>query len=129
MTWQWLASTTELQTEDYGYDYEALRSDAGAMAAYIDWNMTAAVQELAEARVEFSWKPWAKDNPFVNRDRILGEVVDAHHFTGNILSALGVTDAEYEAVYQAKQAKNRRRQSSGTYSAVKGELGEGSEDE
>jgi len=133
--WRWLYSTYDLQSGTYGYDLdwfaEGLRLEAPAvvkeLAAYIDWNMTAAVQELAEARIEFSWKPWAIDDPFVNRDRIVNEIVDVNHFLGNILTAMGVDDAEYEAVYQSKQRKNRERAASGTYSAKKGTLGEGSD--
>jgi hypothetical protein len=125
--WQWLASTTELQTETYNYDYDRLRERHAEMSKYIMWNMFAAFQELAEASVEFSWKPWAVDQPFANRDRIRDEIIDVNHFLGNILSALGVTDKEYEEAYREKQDKNRRRAASGTYSAKKGTLGEGSE--
>jgi hypothetical protein len=134
-SWKWLRSTKKLQAETYHYDLQwfisGLRlgspSVVAEVASYIDWNMTAAVQEMAEARVEFSWKPWAVDKPFVNKERLLDEIVDVNHFLGNILTAIGVTDEEYEAAYQAKQAKNRERAASGSYSAIKGELGEGSE--
>lgn len=133
--WQWLRSTYGLQVGTYGYDLdwfaEGLRLGAPSvikeLARYIDWNMTAAVQELAEARVEFSWKPWAVDDPFVNRERLINEMVDVNHFIGNVLTAMGVTDEEYEIAYQAKQQKNRERAASGSYSAIKGSLGEGSE--
>lgn len=125
--WQWLKSTTELQTLVYHYNYEMLRAAPIQLSQYLMWNMFAAFVEIAEASVEFSWKPWAMDEPFANRDRILEEVVDVNHFLGNILSVLGVTDAEYEAAYRAKQMKNTRRQASGRYSAKKGSLGEGSD--
>jgi hypothetical protein len=129
--WEWLASTKKLQEETYGYDLARLSSliDPEATAKYIDWNTTAAVQELAEVREEFSWKPWATDAAFVNRERIIEESVDALHFIGNILVGLGVDDAELAALYQAKQEKNRRRQASGTYSARKGRISEGSNNE
>lgn len=133
--WQWLKSTEELQTRIYAYDLEwfaeglrlGIPSVVKELAHYIDWNITAAVQELAEARVEFSWKPWAIDDPFVNRERLVNELVDVNHFIGNVLTAMGVTDEEYAAAYQVKQQKNRARAASGTYSAIKGELGEGSD--
>lgn len=67
---------------------------------------------------EFSWKHWATDQ-YVNRERILDEIVDVHHFTGGMLVALGVDDDEYEAAYQAKQQVNRERMASGTYTARK----------
>lgn len=127
--WAWLSSTTNLQTNVYHYDYEALKQDPKAMSGYLFWNLFATFIELAEISVEFSWKPWAVDKPFANRDRILEEVVDANHFLGNMLSALGVTDEEYAEAYARKQAKNQRRQESGTYSAIKGGLGDGSENE
>ena len=127
--WRWLESTRELQSQTYGYDFDALRADPKALAQHIFWNNFAAFVELAELSVEYSWKPWAVDEPFVNRERILAEAVDVGHFTANVLVAIGVTDDEYEAAYKAKQEKNRRRQASGSYSAKKGGLGEGSEAE
>jgi len=127
--WQWLKSTDRLQRETYGYGnmYEAAREDPGVLVEYLDWNQTAAVQELAELREEFSWKPWAKDKPFVNRERVLKEAVDVAHFLGNILTAIGVTDEEWEAAYRLKQDINRQRAASGTYSARKGGLSQGSD--
>lgn len=41
------------------------------------------------------------------------------HFIANMLVAIGVTDDEFEAAYQAKQQVNRERQASGTYLARK----------
>jgi hypothetical protein len=133
--WKWLSSTYELQSEVYEYPLtwfsQGLRLGSVAvmkeLAAYIDWNITAAGQELAEARIEFSWKPWAVDAAFVNRRRIIEELVDVNHFIGNILVAMGVSDEEYAKIYQEKQQKNRDRAASGTYSAKKGGLGEGSD--
>jgi hypothetical protein len=135
--WKWLDSTYYLQRDTYGYDLDALaigaRPDVSddrfvdTLAKYIDWNVTAAVQELAEVREEFSWKPWATDEPFVNRDRVLNEVVDVLHFLGNILVGMGVNDKELVAAYCAKQKKNVARKTSGNYSARKGGLSEGSD--
>jgi len=133
--WTWLGSTYELQNEVYGYPLRwfigGLEIGSPAvtkqLAAYIFWNSFSAVQEIAEMNVEFSWKPWAVDEPFVNRERILDEIVDVNHFLGNILVGLGVSQAEYEAAYQKKQQKNRERAASGSYSAKKGSLGEGSD--
>lgn len=125
--WRWLESTAELQEDSYGYSYEKFLVDEAGLTHYLDWNVTAAVQELAEIREEFSWKPWATDLPFHHRDRIRDEVIDVMHFLGNILTSVGVTDEELEAFYRAKQDINRRRQASGTYSAQKGGLPHGSE--
>lgn len=123
--WRWLESTHELQTQTYGYDFESMST--GDLASYVTWNVFATYQELAEISVEHSWKPWAVDDPFVNRRRILDEVVDCLHFLGNILVGLRVDDAELESAYRAKQGQNRRRSASGTYSARKGGVGDGSD--
>jgi len=127
--WKWLASTYYLQRDTYNYDLDFLSSlsSLSDTTYYLKWNLLAAYQELGELGVEFSWKPWAVDEPFVNRRRILDEAVDVMHFIGNMLVGLGVTDIEFEGAYRQKQDKNRRRAASGTYSAKKGRLGEGSE--
>lgn len=125
--WGWLESTKKLQEETYGYIFDDIQQQTGDIAFYLEWNVFAAYQELAELSVEFSWKPWAVDEPFVNRDRIRDEAIDILHFVGNILTAIGVTDEELAEHYQAKQEKNRRRAASGKYSARKGGLGEGSD--
>lgn len=127
--WKWLESTDKLQRETYGYGdmYEQAQQDPAVLVEYLDWNQTAAVQELAELREEFSWKPWAKDKPFVNRERIIKEAVDAAHFLGNILTSVGCTDKEWEAAYRFKQDINRQRAASGNYSARKGGLSQGSD--
>ena len=134
-TWRWLASTTELQESTYKYDYDLMRKahihergQVSMLTRYLDWNQTAAIQELAEIREEFSWKPWARDIAFYNRDRIRDEIIDAMHFLGNMLTAIGVTDAELWEAYRRKQEINRQRAASGTYSAKKGGLAEGSDD-
>lgn len=136
--WRWLESTRQLQTETYGYDlfelslgsrFGASPERVAALAKHLEWNLLAAYQELGEVGIEFSWKPWAVDKPFVNRRRVIDEVVDQMHFLGNILVSMGVSDVEFEGAYRQKQDKNRRRQASGTYSAQKGGLGEGSDSE
>lgn len=134
--WKWLESTEDLQRNTYGYDLDELARGASAnanylrankLAKYIDWNVTAAVQELAEVREEFSWKPWATDAPFVHRERVIAEIIDVQHFLGNILVAMAVDDEEYEEAYRRKQEINRARAASGTYSAKKGGLSQGSD--
>lgn len=127
--WRWLESTRRLQTETYGYDLVLLASSPEEFCKYASWNLLALYQEAGELGVEFAWKPWAVDEPFFNRERILEEMVDIGHFAGNLLVAMGVTDEEYVNAYRAKQFKNQRRAASGTYSARKGSLGEGSETE
>jgi NTP pyrophosphatase (non-canonical NTP hydrolase) len=125
LDWRWLQSTLALQTRVFGYTLPV--QDPAELSQYLSWNLLAAYQELGEIGVEFSWKPWAVDEPFAARERIKDEIVDVMHFLGNMLVALGVDDEELEDAYQRKQAKNERRHDSGTYSAKKGSLGEGSE--
>lgn len=125
--WRWLGSTEILQRESFGFDWEKIGRTPANVAASLKDNTFAAHVELSEASVEYSWKHWAVDESFVNHDRVLGELVDVGHFVANMLLALGVTDEEWEAAYRAKQDKNRRRMATGTYSAKKGGLGEGSE--
>lgn len=122
--WRWLESTLVLQRDTYHVDPGM---DVAAQCKYLDWNLTAAGQELAEVREEFAWKPWATDEPFVNRDRVIAECVDVLHFVGNILTGVGCDDLELWDAYREKQEKNKRRQASGTYSARKGGISEGSE--
>lgn len=123
--WRWLESTVALQRDFFGQG-TGDRSTS-EIAASIKDNSFAIFVELAEMAVEYSWKHWATDEPFVNRERVLKEAVDVGHFLANILVANGITDAEYEAAYQAKQEINRERMRSKTYSAKKGGLGEGSD--
>jgi dimeric dUTPase (all-alpha-NTP-PPase superfamily) len=49
---------------------------------------------------------------------VIEELVDVAHFIANCLVALDVSDAEWEAAYQAKQQVNRQRARDG-YSARK----------
>jgi dimeric dUTPase (all-alpha-NTP-PPase superfamily) len=123
--WRWLASQRRLQEQTFGVDFKKM-STADA-ARYLTWNTFAAFVEVAEVQVEFSWAPWAQDEPFVNRDRVRDEVIDALHFLGNMLVAVGVTDEELARAYQDKDSVIRSRQASGSYSKQKGSLGEGSE--
>lgn len=117
----WLAQTRQLQTDTYGMNYAALDDDISALAAYVDWNLKSAILELAEAYNEISWKPWAQDKPFVNRESLVKELVDVLHFTGNVICALGVSDEELNQVYLAKMDVNRARQLRGYFIAADGE--------
>lgn len=109
--WRWLESTRWLQKTAYASDPDAMTTEE--RAASIKDNALALVDETMEVLHEVSWKFWAHDAPFVNRDKVLKEAVDAGHFLGNILVAAGVSDDEYEAAYQAKQRENLRRQQDG----------------
>lgn len=108
--WRWLESTKALQREAYGYDWDAIGHDLPLVTESLKDNLFAALVEFGEASREFSWKQWARDEPFINRQKLLMELIDVAHFMGNMLLALGVTDEEWEAAYQEKQQINRERQ-------------------
>ncbi len=109
--WRWLESTAKLQREAYGFD--ASRLGVRGQATSVKENVLPLVDEAMEVLHEVSWKYWAHDEPFVNRDQVLAECVDLAHFLGNILVAIGVNDAEWEAAYRGKQEINRQRQLEG----------------
>jgi hypothetical protein len=114
--WQWLESTRELQERYFGIDFTAIAADGNARADYTLMNAYAIVDEISEATDEITWKPWAKERGLVNRDAMVGELVDAAHFLANLLCMLGVTDGEWAQRYQEKQRRNvRRQQTEGGY--------------
>jgi len=114
--WEWLASTKELQEKSFGFKLPLPEGDA--LADYVTWNHSALVLEAGELLSEFGWKTWAQPRGWVNRELALKEAVDVGHFLANILTAIGITDEEWQAAYQAKQQVNRDRMSSGTYDGV-----------
>lgn len=116
--WRWLESTRKLQTESFGIDFEAMALDGGMRADYALTNAYALIDEISEAMGEIAWKPWAKDRGSVNRDAMIGELVDAAHFMANLLVMISVTDEEWEERYREKQHRNaKRQQTEGGYDA------------
>ncbi len=112
--WRWLESTEALQREAFGHDWSAIGRSPALVAATLRDNLfAAAVELLGETPREFAWKYWARDKPWVNRERVLEELVDVGHFVANMLVALDVDDDEWESAYQRKQDENRRRQLDG----------------
>jgi dimeric dUTPase (all-alpha-NTP-PPase superfamily) len=73
--------------------------------------------EIHEATNETGWKPWASSN-HVNRERYLGELVDAWHFFMNMCLLLEITPAELYEGYMQKIRINHERQNNG-YTGVK----------
>lgn len=114
--WVWLESTRQLQEEFYGATYPM---NGEVLANYVVMNHSALVSEASELLAEFGWKAWAQPRGWVNRENALKEAVDVAHFLANILCAIGVTDEEWVAAYQAKQEVNRQRQRDG-YDGVAG---------
>lgn len=108
---KFLESTVQLQREAYGH--VAVPHNPRETARSVKDNVLALIKEATEVLDCVAWKDWAHDLPWVDRERVIAEAVDAHHFLNNILVAVGCTDEEYEAAYRAKQAENLRRQRDG----------------
>ncbi len=106
--WRWLESTCRLQQEVYGVDYGSISGEK--LADHMLMNAFALADELHEAMAECQWKDWAANRGQVNRDLMLGELIDLAHFLANMVTALDVTDEEWERRYQEKQQRNRDRQ-------------------
>jgi len=114
--WRWLESTRELQSKFFDVDYEEFAVDGDALADYLHVQTTAAHCEITEFLDEIDWKPWMHTPRGVHdRTAAIGELVDLGHFLANMLCALDVTDEEWEALYTAKQRRNRARRESGAY--------------
>lgn len=110
----WLMTTRVLQRQSFGVDPATL--EGAELAAYIRWNVLAAIDELMEMLHEVDWKPWTvTEDGIRNPQAFRGEGVDVLHFVANLLVAGRCTDAELSALYEAKQQTNRKRMASGTY--------------
>ena len=81
-------------------------------ASYVCTMTLALTDELHEALGEVAWKPWAASEHF-NRDAYVSELVDAWHFFMNLLLVADVSAAEFVGRYDAKLAKNHKRQDDG----------------
>ena len=101
----------ELQRRINGYDLDD--QSVTQRIENIKLNVLACTDELHELLNETSWKPWAKGEPFINRDAAVKEGVDALHFMVNLFLHLGVSPAELLHRYTEKNEVNHRRQESG----------------
>ena len=119
----WLRLQLQLQINAYDQDPRALEGEA--RTGFLLWNSFAATDEIHEAMQEVGWKPWASSR-HVNEDLMLGELVDALHFVGNmVLAAAGQSKESPEQLasklwrmYQAKVQVNLQRQVDG-YDGIK----------
>lgn len=118
--WSWLESTAWLQQMVYD---KPDTSSLGTLEIVheVKDNLFAALIELGEVSGAFHWKSWVNDEVWYDREEIIKELVDVHHFTANILTALGVDDDEWEIAYQAKQLINADRQRDGYKARRKGD--------
>lgn len=106
----WLNTTAQLQEKFFGVDPFVIPDED--KPDFIHWNVTATVAEMMELLDEVGWKPWATSR-HVNRDRVVGEAVDALHFIANILRCIGCGGRELTDAYVAKQTVNAQRQVDG----------------
>lgn len=114
--WRWLESTRSLQSEAFGV--VSFDRSPEELADSISENLLGLFTEVGEAAQEFQWKKWAKNRGTMEREAFIAELVDAGHFMGNLLVAIGVDDEEWEHAYRAKQDRNRVRQAmAGGYDA------------
>jgi len=119
----WLRLQLQLQINAYDADPRALEGED--RTGFLLWNAYAATDEIHEALDEVGWKPWASSR-HVYEDRMLGEIVDALHFVGNmVLAAAGESKESPEQLaaklwkmYQAKAGVNLQRQEEG-YTGLK----------
>jgi len=113
----WLQQTRVLQTLSFGQDPGELEGDA--KANFITWNYAEMCVELGEMMNEYpGHKTWVTDRTRINRTEFIAEMVDALHFAGNILAAVGCDDREFSAAYQLKMNKNAARMASKVYDGV-----------
>jgi hypothetical protein len=113
----WLKATKKIQTTGYGHDLPMLTDGPGpgdVRAEYFKDNAWATVCELVEMAGEVGWKSWGTDRT-LDRERFIGEGVDALHFVGNLLAMVDCTDEELNEAYEKKYFKNWQRLKSGTY--------------
>lgn len=75
---------------------------------YIKDMTLACEQELHEMLRETPWKPW-KLNQEWNIDNAKNELIDAQHFIINLALALGMSAYEFHALFNSKNAINRKR--------------------
>lgn len=120
---QWLRLQLQLQINAYDQDPRAL--EGKDRTDFLMWNAFAATDEIHEAMQEVGWKPWASSR-HVNDEQMLGELVDALHFIGNMILAAASTSKKSPEqlgsilwqMYQAKVRTNMQRQVGG-YDGIK----------
>ena len=107
----WIDAQAELQREVGN----AVPFSGSALSDYLRWNALALTVEVGEALAHVSWKPWTANEPFLERDEFLGEMVDVALFLANMLVAVDCTSEEFERLVSAKQDVVRNRLTSRRY--------------
>lgn len=94
------------------YDSEPTDNDRKALIDFLQWNNKAIIHEIVEEEAETGWKPWASSR-HVNLQAARGEWIDQLHFFLNKALALGMDAEMIKTMYDAKHAKNAKRQEEG----------------
>lgn len=102
----------EMAFLDSDGNYSSTDEDRLPAIDFIHWNVTATVDELHELLGEVGWKPWAKSR-HINLDAARSEWIDAFHFMLNLGLVLGLDESKVKELYDAKHAKNEKRQEEG----------------
>jgi len=122
---QMLFKMQEVLQNNYGYNFENMSQRD--ILDYLFFNNHSLHMEASECGNEFSWKPWATAE-FVNRDALIGELVDVAKFMLNMLLAVGCTSSEFMEKFVLKTAINYARQQNGYTGLEKDENGRALDD-
>jgi hypothetical protein len=76
----------------------------------IRMDVLACEAELHEALDETTWKPWTHGEKTIDRDKFIGELVDAMHFLMNLFLTVEATSDEIYTRYMEKNMRNHARQ-------------------
>lgn len=93
-------------------EYENTDADREPLIEFLQWNNKAIIHEIVEEESETGWKPWATSR-HVNLEAARGEWIDQFHFFLNKALALGMDEKMIRELYDAKHAKNEKRQVEG----------------
>lgn len=81
----------------------------GEGEAAIKENVLALIVEASEVLQETNWKPWKVTRHKLNRYDITNELVDIFKFYLNIINVLGITEEEFDTVWDEKDETVKRR--------------------
>lgn len=93
-------------------DVEPTDIERKALIDFLQWNNKAIIHEIVEEEAETGWKPWASSR-HIHLEAARGEWIDQFHFFLNKALALGMDAEDIKARYDAKHAKNAKRQEEG----------------
>jgi dimeric dUTPase (all-alpha-NTP-PPase superfamily) len=72
-------------------------------------NTLALIVEATELLQETNWKPWRTRLEKMNRAKVSEELVDIFKFCFNIANELGLTEEEFDLIWDEKHQKVKQR--------------------